>query len=339
MTLKSVLIGFGRIGRQYADDAAMSRFYPYATHAQVLRDHQAFDWVGVVDPDEAALSSAREVWKVPHCAQSLSELEINRDEIEIAIFATNPGVRLQYLAELPNLKAVLVEKPLGSDLAEAQDFVSWCGERNILLQVNLWRRADFEFRALASGMLTERIGIPSNAQFYYGNGILNNGTHMIDFAQMLFGKVRHIQRIGQLEFKEGPLPDDTNFSFNMTFENEVEVAFIPLKFEFYRENGAVIWGHSGRLEIFNEGLTIKSYPRQQNRAMSGEYEVAADVLKIWPTTVGDALFEMYSNLASAVDFGRTSMLYCSGETALQTTKLLDGIITLPKSGCGLNVNF
>src|SRR3990172_951936 len=147
---KTALIGFGRIAAGYADDPSIARWYSYATHAQVLRDHPAFDWVAVVDPsvDSRVIASSR--WGVSVTVPSLEELP-NASAIEIAVIATPPEARDGLLDQLPSLRAVLVEKPLGVDLAAANSFVDNCKKRGIVGAVNFPRRYDTELVRLAEG--------------------------------------------------------------------------------------------------------------------------------------------------------------------------------------------
>ncbi|MCI0559015.1 MAG: Gfo/Idh/MocA family oxidoreductase, partial [Nitrososphaera sp.] len=119
MILRTVVIGFGKIGAGYANDPIMAEYYPYATHAQVLAVHPSFAWEAVVDPSEVALELARTQWEIPHVARSIEELR-RYYQPEVAVLATPPEFRLTILEQLPNLRAVLVEKPLGLTIAEGE---------------------------------------------------------------------------------------------------------------------------------------------------------------------------------------------------------------------------
>ena len=189
----TALVGFGNIGVGYASDTAMAKYYRYTTHAQVLKAHPGIDWRAVVEPNASQQDIARADWDIPCVASSAADLKQDAEEIEIVILATPPETRLSILDHFPNAKAVLVEKPLGTCLNTSQDFIQYCENRGIKLQVNLWRRADQVFRQLASGGLNDRIGQVQNATGYYGNGLMNNGTHLIDFAQMLFGNIKSVR--------------------------------------------------------------------------------------------------------------------------------------------------
>jgi len=90
----------------------------------------------------------------------------------------------------PKLKGVLCEKPLSANPDDAWAFVDFCRARGILLQVNLWRRCDPFLAADWQQENSPRSSV--NRQIVrgvYGNGLLNNGTHLVDLCRMLFGEV------------------------------------------------------------------------------------------------------------------------------------------------------
>lgn len=329
--LRAALIGFGKMAQGYAADPAMARHYRYAAHAQVLVDHPAFDWRAVVDPDAQALSLARDDWHVSDTAAAPGALA-DRGAIEVAVIATPPDTRLDLLDAFPNLRAVLVEKPLGINAASAARFLDICSERNILVQVNLWRRADDCFRDLAAGRLAQLIGAPRAVAGFYGNGLHNNGTHIVDMLRMFFGEVVSVQRLGSAPaFREGPIEGDTNPAVALEMRCGLVATLNPMRFHEYRENGLSLWGAHGRLDILNEGLTIHYFPRAANRAMSGEHEIAADAPQSLASTAGEALYRMYDNLAAAID-GREA-LWSDGPSALATSRVVEAIATAPADGC------
>jgi predicted dehydrogenase len=319
------LVGFGRMAAGYSDDPAMARHYPFATHAQVLRAHPRLDWRVVVDSDAAALEAARTRWRVPVTASSISSL-CAATEIDIIVLATPPSARLGILRGLPSLRAVLAEKPLGENLLSADRFLADCGERGLMVQVNFWRRADRLFRELAEGRLVANVGRPMAVSCFYGNGLLNNGSHMLDMVRMLFGEVAGMQVLDPGNWPiNGPIPGDTNPCFALRMASGLTVHFTPIDFRSYRENGLIVWGTEGRLEILNEGLVIRSFPRAPNRAMSGEHEVANDAPTTLESTVGDALYWMFDNLVDALDHGDPARLHSPGASAMASTRWVDAI--------------
>ncbi len=325
----TTLIGFGRMAQGYAADPVMARHFRYAAHAQVLRDHPAFEWRAVIDPAPDARTAARADWNVETCAATAAGLGAAAADIEVAVLATPPDARSGLLNAFPQLKAVIAEKPLGRSVAEAQAFLDDCKGRGIAVQVNLWRRGDRLFRELAAGRLRELIGTAQAATCLYGNGLVNNGTHMIDFSRMLFGEAAGFQLIGARPgFVEGPIADDTNPRFVLEMANGLAIDFQPLQFCAYREAGLVIWGTNGRLDILAEGLVVRHFPLASHRSMKGEREIAVDAPRELESTVGDALYEIYDDLArylATADGGKPGGLCSPGDSALVSTALVDQI--------------
>lgn len=322
--LRTAVIGFGKMSSTYANDPVMAKYYPYATHAQVLAANPHFEWVAVVDPVDAARVDAENCWNIPAVAdvKDLGELA---SDIEIAVLATPPESRIGMIDSLPNLRAVLVEKPLGRSLKESAEFLETCSKRNIHVQVNFWRRADSQFQQLKAGMLSELLGSIQIAHGIYGNGLLNNGVHLIDFIRMLLGEIESVAPMEKyIPFNGSPIKGDINLGFVMNLANGLVVPIQPIQFSHYREVGLEIWGQNGHLAILNEGLTLAYRSREANRGMSGEYELAFDKATYLTSTVGDALFHMYDDLAMALD---TNRVFCSsGGSALRTAAIVEAVL-------------
>lgn len=312
----------------------MAAQFSHATHVQVLKSHPDFELSAVVDISQKALQTAREVWEIDNLATSIDELP-NAHEIEVAIIATPPADRLKIIESLPALSAVLVEKPLGTNIHDAKEFLAACSKRNILVQVNLLRRADETMRLLAAGRLHEIVGQPQCAAICYGNGLLNNGTHMVDLARMLLGEIEAVNaHCGGPMLVEGPIEGDLNFALSLQSKAGPVINLQPLSFKYYRENSLDIWGDKGRLAIMNEGLTMLKYSIVQNRSLTNAGELASEDPQVLPTNIGTSLFGMYSNLAQAMA-GR-SKLFSSGDSALLTAAVIEaGFLSLTQSGAAV----
>lgn len=334
--LKTALIGFGQIAARYSEDPYYKKHVKYATHAEVLSAHKAFKWTAVVDTSQKARKLARERWNVGLTVSSAKELAC-AGEIDVAVIATPPEARLSIIDSLPNLKAVIVEKPLAKTVKEAGRFLAVCKKRNILVQVNITRRADLVIQKLSRGALTKEIGDVQAAFGIYGNGLINNGTHMVDLVRSLLGEVRLVQALpGAMHFQEGPIKSDKNISFILYLDNGITAMFHPVRFASYREMSLDMWGKKGRLAIVQEGLKIISYPRTRCRSLSGSYEVASDKGAVKGTGYGDALYGIYDNLAKAISRGAS--LVSPGESALRTAEVIESILrSYDRKGRILNV--
>ncbi len=321
---RTVLIGFGKIAAGNAADPVMSKTYKYACHAQVLKAHPAFDWRAVVDPSPEARRRAREDWGVKHVFATLEEL-YDIYPPDIAVISTPPDARLEILRHLPEVRAILVEKPLGTGEDDAAAFVADCRRREIPAQVNFWRRADRTFRTLAEGELENLVGETQAAFGIYGNGLRNNGIHMVDFVRMLIGEISWVQAShGSGSEHRGPYRDDVEFSFSLGLVNGVVVQMQPVDFVNYRENGLDIWGTRGRLSIMQDCRTILHCPMQKNGGLSGTNEIGSDRPRSLATTFGEALYQMHDDLARSLTAG--SPLVCPAVDALKSERVIDALL-------------
>ena len=253
---RTLMVGFGDIASGLDQDLKMARYFEYASHASVLSAHPAFDWLGTVDLREAALINARDKWRIPVVETDLATA-IEKVRPEIAVLATPPGQRAEAVAAMPDLKAVLVEKPLsGPNDNDGKALATICAERGIPVLVNYWRRADRNFRDLAAGGLKARIGAPQAVFGLYGKGLANNCSHMIDFLRMLLGDVTTVQALGPaVPSPDSTVPGDLQLPFALTLEDSTVASFGTVDFHHYREVGLDIWGERGRLSVLLEGLS------------------------------------------------------------------------------------
>ncbi len=322
-TFRTALIGLGKIGAGNASDVQMAKYYPYATHAQVLRDHPRFEWVAGVDLEADVLAMAQRDWGFPDALTDVREL---RDlDIDVAVIATPPAARSGILEALPRLRGMVVEKPLGRTQEETSDFIRLVEERALLTQVALWRRSDTLYRELAAGGLRSYVGLPQAVFATYGNGFRNNGSHVVDFLRMLFGEIAAVVPIPSLKpVPAGPIPRDVQMPFSLRMESGLVVAVQALDFGAYREVGLDVWGTEGRLTIFQEGLAIRQFPRCENRSTTGEFEIATDAGTEIPSTVGTAFYEIFESLAQALD--GLAPLTCPIRTAAESEEWVDRIL-------------
>lgn len=300
----------------------MARHFRYASHAQVLEDHPAFTWDAVLDPDESSLERVRERWPSPRGVRRLDDLQ-DPGSFDVAVLAIPPGRRAELVEALPGLRAVIVEKPLGEDLREAEHFLEICRNRGILVQVNLIRRGDLGLTRLMRER-SRTLGSVQAASGYYGNGLVNNGSHLVDLIRMVVGEVEWVQAIGGVpSILEGPLPGDANIAFSLRCTNGAPVMVQPISQTNYREFSLDLWGTGERLAIAQGGLEVLEYRRREHRALGGDHEIVSDEPIVHRTALGDALFTLYTNLGEALD--GTRELLSPGESGLRTARVVEAI--------------
>ena len=305
--LKAVLVGLGQVSVGYADDPALARHFPVATHLQAIQGCERLQLVAAVDPDPAARRRFARHADADIAFADLADVPM-REQIDVAIIACPPGGRLEALARLPNLRGVLVEKPLGETHSQSAAFAAACAARNISCQLNFLRRASPGIRALEKGGLRALIGDVQCGSAVYGNGLLNNGSHIIDLISLLCGQPSRVAALSaRAPFAEGPIVGDSNVAFCLGFENNASIGVFPLRFANYREVGLTLWGTMGRLDLMQETLRMGYAPRAPNRQLGSCDEIPSDALSWSTVDLGDAFSAIYENLVDAV-LGRSELL-------------------------------
>lgn len=319
---KTILIGFGKIGAGYAKDKLMRNSIKYSTHIQVLQDHPCFVLEAVVDKDLLSLKEAKDLWFVDKAVQDISLIE-NPEEFDVAVIAIPPNDRLEVIKKFPNLRAIILEKPVADNIIEARKILQYCRKNEILVQVNFGRRFDKKILKHLKN-LTKDIGKIQSAFGLYGNGLKNNGSHLIDWARMFLGEVSWVQSLGNGNFiEEGPILNDKNFPFVMGFKSKVLLMVQPLKFKKYRENSLDFWGENGRLFFPQEGLISLLYKKKNHRFSENDYEIENDIQISDLMDQSKSLYNLYTNLSDTI-FSR-SKLYSSINNAIITMKIIDSL--------------
>jgi predicted dehydrogenase len=319
MTYKVLIVGFGAVAAGLSRDPRLLRHYRTITHAQSIVEHPAFELTAAVDPEHAARSSASKDWNIPVVVGALEDLP-SEPSYDLAVIATPAKGRFDTIRRLPPVRAILLEKPLASSMAEAETIADWLSQRGIVCQTGYWRRADRWSRTLASGGLQTLIGTPTSVAAYYCRGFRNNASHLVDYIRMLLGEIATLVPVAMPEPGIRNNPDDLYASGFL--QNGAGIYMSPIGPA--RENGLDIWGTEGRLEILLEGLYARHSPRRQSRSTTGESEIAFDSATPIQTTVSDAYYDLYDNIARHLKDG--TALHASLGSTLPSMKWVDAVM-------------
>ena len=321
--LVTMLVGFGSVAEGLASDKRMSQHFCPASHAEVLRDHPAFNWKAVVDPSPKARQRAREVWQVPMVFKTVDEA-IEQIRPDLAVIATPPDNRLTTFKKLESVRGILLEKPVANNLAEVESIATLAERRSQLVQVNYWRRTDSDLTKLMPWGLKSLIGELQTAFALYGNGLHNNGSHLIDLVRFLAGDVEAVLVCGH-GYRAGPIAGDIDIPFTLKLHSGVIAHFSTISFKHYREVSLDLWGTKGRLALYNESLSICHYPLADNRGLENSKEISSDRPNIIPKTPSSAFRTMYDNLYNSLTTGE--QLISPLIEAIKTDRIINAIIT------------
>ena len=199
-----------------------------------------------------------------------------------------------------------------------------CKDLGVLVQVNLLRRAD-KTEFLQKKNLLKFLGKIQFVNVVYGNGIKNNGVHIIDFLRLILGEVQSVRSFSNISScKHAKSKNDFDIFCKLNFEKNISVIMSPINFNFYRDIIIDIWGNKGRVEIFQEGLFVRKSKINNHRAIENYKEISIDSSEIIKTKLGTGYYNIYDNLYDAIL--NRKKLVSSLDNAIQNEKVIDAII-------------
>ncbi|WP_417835845.1 Gfo/Idh/MocA family protein [Thalassospira tepidiphila] len=311
----AILIGMGNIGSKYAFDPKALNCFDYISHAQVLRAHPSISCVAAIDPMLDTLAKDILHWNIPNGFKTLTDFNNALPHLHptLAIIATPPTNRLNIIKQLPkSVRAIVLEKPLSSSFSESKEISRICSERNIIVEVNYWRRFDSEIVKLKR-TLNDRLGRVQAGFAVYGNGLSNNGIHVIDSLRFLLGDVTNIINI-----------NDSPGSFILQFKDGITVPIQQINFSAYREIWLDLWGEKGRIEFIQEGLYYRFSELKAHRAISGPVHELDQVQSICSVTGAKrALYSLYDHVLERIHHGAPAR--SDAKSALENERVANAV--------------
>ena len=187
--LRVLIVGGGAIAGGY-DAALPDEAWP-RTHAAAYRRAGGFDLAAVVEPDEARRTAFMARWGVRNGHASLAEASASGPFDVISICSPTPHHASDLQAAIAmRPRLVFCEKPVTSSLELTRTLVAQAADAGVELAVNHTRRWAPDMVALAGKLASGALGKVHSVQAVYTKGILNNGSHLFDLLNMLFGGIR-----------------------------------------------------------------------------------------------------------------------------------------------------
>jgi len=184
--LSVLVVGCGRI----AGGAGLSsRNGEALTHAAAYDADGRFQISACVDPDPERRQKFAETWRAGAAYPDLDAALSSGDSFDVVSICAPSQLHGPLLAQLldTDVGVVLCEKPLTTDLAEAERLVAAFDAADKPLAVGYTRRWHRGVQAVAEELRSGKWGRIRSAHARYARGIRNSGGHIIDLLHMLVG--------------------------------------------------------------------------------------------------------------------------------------------------------
>jgi predicted dehydrogenase len=187
---------------------------------------------------------------------------LHTEKIDILSICTPTTHRLSILraALESGIEIIFCEKPIAYGLEEARQ-MQWLVDRGkATVFVNYLRRWDPGIQEVASLLKAGQIGHIQHIVAYYGKGILNNGTHIIDLLNLFFGLPLSAQvlRVVDDSYSDADPTVDCVLKYEAE-PHDFPVYFMASNYQYFSLFELDIVGTKGRIRIIKNGEQIEVY--------------------------------------------------------------------------------
>ena len=249
-----LIVGCGYIAGGL-DIVASYKSNPPLTHAGAYLNDGRFYIKGCVEPNEKKRLEFMKFWNIPNGYNDINEIKYENEHFDIISVCTPTNSHFNILIDILKFspKLVFAEKPLTNSIHKSNIILDEFNKANIKLAVNHSRRWNKEIIQLKSDIANKKWGKLRTINGIYNKGILNNGTHVIDFLYMLMDEMKFISSgIPIHDFFD----QDPSIPFNLEGKGEIPIQiscanandYTIFEFQFvfsnciiYMENGGEFW--------------------------------------------------------------------------------------------------
>lgn len=189
--LSAAVVGLGQVGQGYDYDSPDDSVI--LTHATALFFHRGFELIAGVDTDPAQCERFEKKFSKP-AYSGLEALKENHNP-EVISLAVPTSMHFPIFNDALALhpKAIICEKPVASEVREAEQMVALAENLNCTVIVNYLRRFNPAVNTLKKLIKGKKLGDIYKGTAWYTKGIIENGSHFIDLFIFLLGNVKGVQ--------------------------------------------------------------------------------------------------------------------------------------------------
>lgn len=285
MTVPLVLVGLGRtaVGNQ-----GLAGPLPLS-HADAALAAGGFEISGLVDLDAARSEAAAAMFPGVPLVDRLEVLPVNASEVIVVSASIGAHADLATRALARGPAVVVVEKPMAADLESAIVLAQAVDAAGAVLRVNFHRRFDPRHRHWYS----RRPPKPRLIEMRYGKGLLNYGSHMVDWLLDWYGEIDSVRAL-PLRVDAGADPSP---SFVCHMAGGFEAVVLGVAGLDYDQFEIDILAPGERLTLTDGGTEIRRQTPQMAKHYAGYAHLAPEVGAADTAPVGGFL-ELYRALAA-----------------------------------------
>ena len=225
------------------------------THAQAVSTHLNFELLGGVDTRIEQREKFSQKFKRPTYESVSDALSVCDYDVVVISVSTDWHLELcKTVLSQAKPKLILLEKPLAYSSKDSLAIIELSQAKGVPIAINYFRAYEPEFVKLCTQFRSGLLGFPLTAVVRYTNGMINNGSHWVQFISSFLGDLEDVKISSYTQ----ATPPDFNGDVKISFINGTAY-FIPFeKLEYYLFE-IDIYGPLGKISIDSSGNNIKEY--------------------------------------------------------------------------------
>jgi len=311
----AIVIGCGRIGAFLDEPDAET----ILTHAKMFSLHPEFNLIAVLDTSLEKVENASRIFNCQglKIADKIPE-HLYADIISICVPTEYHYPYLISCLDL-NPRAVIAEKPLTGEPKMSRQVVDLYEQAHIPLFVNYIRRYDGVSAQLCKRIENGDLGKIFNVVIRYTGGIMHNGSHGIDMANMLFGRFLSARTLGSITDAS---PTDTSVKAVLSYSLCSDVFLIPGDEKAYSMFEIDIVAEKGRVLFTDTGVICTEFTVQNDPLLEEKRKLVMTSKK------NTELERSFSNLANNITghLTRGEKIVCTGSDAVLAEEICQELL-------------
>lgn len=312
---KTLIIGLGNIGFGYD---LINSTNTNLTHSKVIHNHKKFELSGAVDINMQKckkFANKYSTWTSTSISKALRYIKP-----DVVVIATPTEYHIKNIKEILNVfhpKVILCEKPISNSYEEAIKIQNIINKTEIKFLMNYQRRIEKGINEIKSRIDKQHIKPPFKGIAWYTGGLLNNGSHLTNLCEFLFGEVNNIEKIKKIK----KMKSDAIIDFKLNFDKG-EIIFLSTKRKYSHQEMQILFSN-GCLNYEFGGQILRWRPMLKSDIFVN-YDVLSKKSEIIETDTENSLDRVFDEVDSYL-IGNKSNL-CDFNEALKTLKPLSKII-------------
>ena len=338
--LRIALIGVGVMGKKYAEMIVGGEVNNMVLSAVVARRENMQEWANsLINTDGLK----------PEVYADTEELFANSDVYDAVLIVTPHKTHAELAKRAFELgKHVMCDKPAGATIGEAAQMTEAAKQSGLIYAMMFHQRRYPKYEKIKNILESGEIGTLNRimlvnsryfrTQYYHqsgswrsswngegGGALINQGAHILDIWQWLFGMPQKIY--ADIPFgKYNDFKVDDEATVHMRYPNNITAVFMLTTGEAVWEERLEIIGSKGKLLLEDDTLHIWRYSEDSLEYMKNAQVNSRDNLELTKEIIEfgkaeEPYVEMLENFAQAVFENDASILTAPGENAINQIML------------------